>query len=229
MTYTTQDLIGILDRELKANWKGKRVVLSSAERINDPVVTKLLDMNRVNKVFAYQDFRTQIHQYQLEYQVSGIIWCSCRFRDQQVHYPEIHNQLIPLPTDKTILIAAKQSVIDFWNSVTPQMQFWLAQAPGSSDRSRGYRAREKKSESSQNPNQKINSSNPKPPYQSISPAYVAKLIKQAEWAEIDSTKTEVYLGLCWGDPAEYRYQWAKPKSGCDRLIASQSVPSSIKI
>jgi len=48
MTYTTQDLIDILDRELKANWKGKRVVLSSAERINDPVVTKLLAKSITN-------------------------------------------------------------------------------------------------------------------------------------------------------------------------------------
>lgn len=218
MTYTTQDLIEILDRELKANWKGKRVVLSSAERINDPVVTKLLDMNRVNKVFAYQDFRTQIHQYQLEHQVSGIIWCSRRFNNHQIDYPEIHNQLIPLPTDKAVLIAAKQSVIEFWHSVTPQMQFWLTNAPGS-----------KKFRNTKNSSQKLDQNKPRPPYQSINPAYVEKLIRQAEWAEIDNTRNEVYLGLCWGDPAEYRYQWAKPKSGCDRLIASQSVPSSIKI
>ena len=225
MTYTTQDLIEILDRELKANWKGKRVVLSSAERINDPVVTKLLDMNRVNKVFAYQDFRKQIHQYQLEHQVSGIIWCSCSFNAHQVHYPEIHNQLIPLPTDKAVLVAAKQSVIEFWNLVTPSMQFWLANAPG---RSRTGEARTRKPNNA-NSNEQKEPINPSPPYQAISPAYVAKLINQAEWAEIDSTKTEIYLGLCWGDPAEYRYQWAKPKSGCDRLIASHSVPSSIKI
>jgi hypothetical protein len=63
----------------------------------------------------------------------------------------------------------------------------------------------------------------------ISREYVNKSIFQAEWAEIDATRTEVYLGLCWGDPSEYRYQWAKPKSGCDRIIASDNEPSSIKI
>lgn len=210
MTYTTQDLIAILDRELKANWKGKRVVLSSESRINDPVVTKLLDMSRVSKVFAYQDFRTQIHQYQQMNQVSGIIWRSCGFGGRSICYPEIHNQLIPLQTDKQVLIEAKESVIDFWYEVTEAMQFWLAQAPGKN---------------------KVDTSTPETatPHQPIGFHYVQKLIRQAEWAEIDATRSEVYLGLCWGDPEEYRYQWAKPKSGCDRIIASQTVPSSIKI
>lgn len=63
----------------------------------------------------------------------------------------------------------------------------------------------------------------------ISSEYVDKLIRQAEWVEVDAARTEIYLGLCWGDPLEYRYQWAKPKSGCDRVIASPTIPSSIKI
>ena len=213
MTYTTQELITILDCELKANWKGKRVVLSSADRINDPVVTKLLDMNRVSKVFAYQDFRDRVHQYQREYGVSGIIWRRCSFDRHTVCYPEIYNQLIPLEEDKAILVEAKQSVIDFWLEVTPEMKFWLANVPG-----------KLKAKKKQKP---LNSD--RTPHQEIDPEYVAKLIRQAQWAEVDATRTEVYLGLCWGDPSEYRYQWAKPKSGCDRIIASHTVPSSIKI
>ncbi len=218
MTYTTQDLITILDRELKANWQGKRVVLSSESRINDPVVTKLLNMNRVNKVFAYQDFRSQIHQYQLEHQVSGIIWRSCNFCERKIKYPEIHNQLIPLKADKQTLIAAKQSVIEFWQQATATMQFWLAQAPGKDHPPVSETSLKTSSQAS-----------PSTPHQPIGSEYVQKLIRQAEWAEVDATRNEVYLGLCWGDPEEYRYQWAKPKSGCDRIIASQTVPSSIKI
>ena len=214
MTYTTQELIAILDRELKANWKGKRVVLSSAERIKDPVVIKLLDMNRVSKVFAYQDFRTQVHQYQKKHRVSGIIWRNCRFNDYEVCYPEIHNQLIPLEEDKEILVAAKQSVINFWQQITPGRKFWLASPPGKEKINRQTKPLKQSNQT---------------PHQQISPEYVNKLIRQAEWAEIDTTRTEVYLGLCWGDPSEYRYQWAKPKSGCDRIIASHTVPSSIKI
>lgn len=237
MTYTTQQLIEILDRELKANWKGERIVLSSAERINDPVVAKLFNLDRLSKVFAYQDFRSQIHQYQKEHQVSGIIWRNCTFKNKTVCYPEIHNQLIPLDKDKEILIQAKESVIAFWQEATLSMNFWLANAPGS-DRNLGLadsfpETQEYKETESILKEERVSISPTSPnrttPHQKINREYVNKLIRQAEWAEIDAALSEIYLGLCWGDPLEYRYQWAKPKSGCDRIIAADSEPSSIKI
>jgi len=202
MIYTTNELIKILDRELKENWKGKRVVLSSAQRINDPVVAKALNMDQVNKVFAYRDFRTQIHQYQHNHGVSGIIWRTCTFEQQSVTYPEIHNQLVPVLGDKEILVAARKEILDFWHRVTAKMNFWL-----------------------------VNSiiGNNKSHHQSISPAYLHKLINQTEWAEIDAARTEIYLGLCWGQPQDHQYQWAKPKSACDRILATISEPSAIKI
>ena len=125
MIYTTEELIEILDCELKENWKGKRVVLSSAQRINDPVVAKALNMDRVNKVFAYRDFRSQIHQYQQQNRVSGIVWRDCTFDGQTITYPEIHNQLVPVEGDKEILVAAKAKILEFWSAVTVQMKFWL--------------------------------------------------------------------------------------------------------
>ena len=130
MTYTTQELIEILDRELKASCQGKRIVLSSKERINDPVVSKLLDMKQVSKVFAYQDFRSQIHQYQKQHRVSGIIWRNCHFKEQTICFPEIYNQLIPIEEDKQVLIQAKEPIINFWQEVTAGMKFWLANVPG---------------------------------------------------------------------------------------------------
>lgn len=202
MTYTTDELIKILDCELKENWKGRRVVLSSAQRINDPVVAKALNMDQVNKVFAYRDFRSQIHEYQQEHRVSGIIWRSCSFAQQSITYPEIHNQLIPVEGDKEILIAARTKILNFWERVTSQMNFWLVN------------------------HQKNQYGNH---HRKISSDYLRKLIGQTEWAEIDAARTEIYLGLCWGDPKESQYQWAKPKSGCDRIIATVSEPSAIKI
>jgi len=56
-----------------------------------------------------------------------------------------------------------------------------------------------------------------------------ELYQEAEWAEIDTGKDEVYLGLCWGNPNEYINQWAQPESGCTRIIASYNQPSSISI
>jgi hypothetical protein len=204
MTYTTKELIEILDRELQANWKGQRVLLSPAKRIGDPVVAKALNMDKVSKVFAYQDFRSKIHEYQQEYQVSGIIWRTCTFNHRQIDCPEIDNQLIAVSGDKEILIQSKQSILNFWHEVTQDLNYWLVRAPGTSS-SNGER------------------------YQKITLDYIKKLTRQTEWAEIDAARTEVYLGLCWGDPQEYRYQWAKPKSGCDRIVAAYGEPSAIKI
>ena len=202
MTYTTEELIKILDRELKENWKGKRVVLSSAQRINDPVVAKALNMAQVNKVFAYRDFRSQIHEYQQNHGVSGIIWRTCTFEQQSITYPEIHNQLIPISGDKEILVSARSQILEFWFQVTDKMNFWLANS---------------------------NTGNSQNHHQKITTDYLQKLIQQTEWAEIDAARTEIYLGLCWGNPQDHQYQWAKPKSGCDRIIATVSEPSAIKI
>jgi hypothetical protein len=56
-----------------------------------------------------------------------------------------------------------------------------------------------------------------------------QLYKEGEWAELDAGKEEIYLGLCWGNPQEYIYQWAKPESGCHRIIAAYNEPSGINI
>lgn len=202
MTYTTQELIKILDSELKENWKGKRIVLSSKQRLNDPVVEKALNMDQVNKVFAYRDFRSQIHDYQRQHTVSGIVWRTCGFNQESIKYPEIHSQLIPIPGDKEILISARSKILDFWYSITDKMNFWLVN--NRLDRHGKH-------------------------HQKIPRTYLQKLIRQTEWAEIDAARTEIYLGLCWGKPQEHIYQWAKPKSGCDRIIATVSEPSAIKI
>lgn len=194
MTYTTQELITILDQELEANWKGERIVFSSENRINNPVISKAINMNKVSKVFAYRDFRSEIHAYQLEYKVSGIIWREATFCNVTIRFPQVHNQLIPIPGDKEILMNAKTEIISFWYRVTANLNIWLMK---------------------KNP-------------QKISSETVKKLIKEAEWAEIEAAKTEIYLGLCWGNPSQYQYEWAYPDSGCDRLIASEYEPGLIK-
>jgi hypothetical protein len=195
MIYTTQQLIDILETEMRATCNGERILLSSAHRIDNPVLAKALDLEKVGKVFAYQDFRRQIHEYQLEHNVSGVIWRVCTFGRQTIRFPEIHNQLIAIAGDKEILIAAKASILSFWREMTQTMKFWLS----------------------------IDLQFP------ISENLIETLIRQAEWAEIDATRTDLYLGLCWGNPKEYIYQWAKPESGCHRIVAAADEPSSIKV
>jgi hypothetical protein len=195
MTYTTQQLIDILEQELRATWRGDRILLSSAQRFDNPVVAKAIDLQKAGKVFAYQDFRRQIHLYQQQHRVSGIIWRQCTFNGKSIRYPELHNQLIAAPGDKEILMAAKVTVLDFWRDMTHQMNFWIAAGR----------------------------------YRPIAPESVEEFMQEAEWAEIDAAQTELYLGLCWGKPQEHQYQWAKPFSGCHRIIAAITEPSSIKV
>ena len=126
MSYTTEQLIQILDRELQATWRGERILLSPARRLNNSAVAKALNQDRLSKVFAYQDFRDQIHNYQRQHQVSGIIWRSCTFGGRILCFPELHSQMIAVPGDREILMAAKESVLDFWNQATQGMNFWLA-------------------------------------------------------------------------------------------------------
>lgn len=195
MTYSTQQLIEILDREMHATWKGERVLLSSADRVGNPVLAKAIDLEKAGKVFAYRDFRRQIHDYQREYGVSGIIWRVCTFGERSIRYPEIHNQLVAIEGDKETLVNAKASVLEFWWEATRGMNFWLS----------------------------IDSR------RRISPDSLEEFIEEAEWAELDVARTELYLGLCWGNPLEHQYQWAKPNSGCHRIIAAVDEPSSIKV
>ncbi|MEL7083260.1 MAG: hypothetical protein AAGM36_02060 [Cyanobacteria bacterium J06597_1] len=195
MAYTTTELIEILDRELQANWRGERVLLSPAERLNNPAIAMALDPGKLSKVFAYREFRTQIHEYQLEHSVSGIVWRTCRFGERELHLPEIHNHLIAVEGDKAILQAAKPDVLCFWQNVTDGMKFWL------SDKSLSLLTKDQ----------------------------LQERIGRAEWAIIDAAREELYLGLCWGKPEECYCDWARPESGCDRVIAAKNQPSSVKV
>lgn len=74
MTYTTQQLLEILEQELRATCQGKRVLLSPGDRLDNPIMAKAINLDQVGKVFAYQDFRGQIHEYQRQHNVSGLVW-----------------------------------------------------------------------------------------------------------------------------------------------------------
>lgn len=195
MTYTTEQLLDFLDQELRASWKGERVVLSSAQRLNNPVIAKAIGTDKLSKIFALQDFRAQIHDYQRQHGVSGLVWRTCSFGPHQVHVPELHPQLAALPEDKTALMAAKGAVIDFWQQGSAGLKLWRGQGE------------------------------PQP----LSRLQVDDLVATCEWAEVVATRTELYLSLCWGNPQECHCDWARPDSGCERIIAAPNRPSGIKV
>lgn len=195
MAYSTAQLLEILNAEMKAAVRGDRVLLSTDSRIDDPVIAKAIGPHKLSQIYAFQDFRDQIHQYQIAEGVSGIVWRDCNFKGHTVRFPEIHPQLTATAEDKLRLSAAKGVVISFWREAIADLNLWRA-------------------------------SNPPDP---ISQAQVEKLIAHAEWADVEATRSELYLLLCWGNPKESYYAWAYPESGCDRIIASQGQPSGIKV
>lgn len=124
MLYTTAELIAILDAELRASWQGRRQLLNPAERIQDAVVSKALDPRRLSQVFAYQDFVAEVHAYQQEHNVSGLVWRTCRWHDLSVELPERHPQLIAIATDYAILQAARPAILHFWQQATVGFSYW---------------------------------------------------------------------------------------------------------
>ncbi len=195
MAYTTAQLLDILDAEMKAAVRGDRLLLSTDSRIDDPVIAKAIGPQKLSQIYAFRDFREQIHQYQIAEGVSGIVWRECHFQGHTVRFPEIHPQLTATIEDKLRLGAAKGAVISFWRQAIAGLTLWRA------------------------------GNQPDP----ITPPKVEKLIDHAEWADVEATRSELYLLLCWGNPKESYYAWAYPESGCDRIIAAPGRPSGIKV
>jgi len=195
MAYTTAQLLDILTAEMKAAVRGDRLLPDSDRRLDNPVITKAIGPQKLSQIYAFQDFRDQIHQYQITEGVSGIVWRECTFAGQTVRFPEIHPQLTATAEDKLRLGAAKGVVINFWRQSIAGLNLWRAGNP------------------------------PEP----IESARVDALIESAEWADVEATRSELYLLLCWGNPKESYYAWAYPESGCDRIIATHTQPSGIKV
>ncbi|MEO1391683.1 MAG: hypothetical protein AAFV90_02085 [Cyanobacteria bacterium J06634_5] len=195
MAYTTAQLLEILDAEMKAAVRGDRLLHNDDRRLDNPVITKAIGPQKLSQIYAFQDFRDQIHQYQIAEGVSGIVWRECRFNDHTLRFPEIHPQLTATAEDKLRLGAAKGAVIAFWREAIEGLNLWHAGNPP----------------------------------ELITSERVETLIEHAEWADIEATRSELYLLLCWGNPKESYYAWAYPESGCDRVIATRTQPSGIKV
>jgi hypothetical protein len=178
MSYTTEELLDFLDKELRAAWRGERMVLSSGQRLN-PVVAKAIGTEKLSKVFAAQDFRDQIHQYQRDHNVSGLVSHTCRFQGRSHQFPELHPQLVPIPSDKRLLIEAKAGVIEFWRSSIVGLRLWRSGAP------------------------------PLP----LELNTIERWIAEAEWAEIDATRAELYLRLVLGRSQSVSLRLGPPRLG----------------
>ncbi|MDJ0696321.1 hypothetical protein [Mastigocoleus sp. MO_188.B34] len=123
--YNTDDLIQILASERQACLKGERLKLEVTVSGN-PVIDQFIRTDGLQKFTAYQEFKAAIHDYQREYQVSGIIVQEVKVKGKTLRYPEVHPQLIAISDDLEILKEAKQSILEFWERVSPGMDLYLS-------------------------------------------------------------------------------------------------------
>ena len=124
--YTTEDLLNILAAEYQACLKGQRLNLAATTTEVNPVVAPFVNTEAVQKFTAYRDFRDTIHRYQIEHQVSGIVWRQLTVKGQTIQYPEVAEQLLALPQDLEILRQAKANILYFWQNAIAGMDLYFA-------------------------------------------------------------------------------------------------------
>ncbi|MBD2724797.1 hypothetical protein H6G96_00310 [Nostoc sp. FACHB-892] len=189
--YTAQELIKILADERQACLKGKRLKLEIPVSGN-PVIDQFLITDGLQQFTAYQDFKTAIHNYQRENQVSGIIWREVTVKGKNLNYPEVDSELIALKSDLEILKAAKNSIVEFWYEVSMGMDLYL-----SFNNSKQY--------------QRIVTSDVERIVQRTEWAGLCK------WE--NSSFLEMILQLGWGKPEEASYKRGRPQSGSEYIHA----------
>jgi len=123
--YTTEDLLRILAEEYRACLNGQRLNLAATGAEVNPVVAPFLNTEAIQKFTAYRDFRAAVHRYQIEHQVSAIVWRQLTVQGQTLEFPEVAEQLVALPSDVAVLKQAKPQILNFWSQVTVGMDFYL--------------------------------------------------------------------------------------------------------
>jgi hypothetical protein len=189
--YTTLELIQILAAERQACLKGERLKLDVTVSGN-PVIDQFIPTEGLQKFTAYQDFKASIHEYQRENQVSGIVWKDLTVKGKTFHYPEVDAQLIALNSDLEILKAAKNSMLEFWDQVTADMDLYLSVSNGKQ-------------------HEKINK---------LDVERIAQRTEWASFLKWENANfLELILQMGWGKPEEAAYKRGRPHSGSEFIHA----------
>lgn len=189
--YTTQEIIQILATERQACLKGERLKLQVSVSGN-PVIDQFISTDGLQKFNAYQDFKASIHKYQRENQVSGIVWKELTLKGKTLHYPEVDTQLIALNSDLEILKAAKNSMLEFWDTITADMELYLSVSNGKL-------------------HEKINI---------IDVTRIAQRTEWANFLKWENANfLELILQMGWGKPEEAAYKRGRPHSGSEFIHA----------
>jgi hypothetical protein len=190
--YSTEELIEILTAERHACLTGKRLKLTTLGSSGHPLIDRFIKLDGLQKFAAYEDFKATVHRYQLEHQVSGIIWHQITVKGKMLRYPQVDERLIAIPSDLEALKAAKADILAFWQEVTEEMDLYL-----SLDRAKDYRS--------------ILLDEIEPIARSTEWANLYK------WEK--SNFLEIVLQLGWGQPQEAAYKRGWPVSGSQYIHA----------
>lgn len=189
--YSTEELIKILAQERRACMNGERLNLAASASGN-PLIDQFLNPDGIQKFSAYRDFKDAVHRYQRQHQVSGIVWRQITLKAKTLRYPVVDDQLVALSSDLEILKLAKVSILEFWKSVTQDMDLYL-----SLHSSKDYR-------------------------QIISEQVeaIARSTQWASLHQYgNATFLELILQLGWGKPEEASYKRGWPTSGSEYIHA----------
>ncbi|ADI63029.1 hypothetical protein [Trichormus azollae] len=189
--YTTQELIQILAAERQACLKGERLKLELKVSGN-PIIDQFITTEGLQKFTAYQDFKASIHEYQRDNVVSGIVWKNLTIKTKTLDYPEVDAQLIALNSDLEILKTAKDSMLEFWQEITSEMELYLSVSNGKQ-------------------HAKINK---------LDVERIAQRTEWVSLIKWENTNfLEVILQMGWGKPEEATYKRGRPHSGSEFIHA----------
>jgi hypothetical protein len=189
--YTTEELIQILAQERRACLQGQRLNMTSIDSGN-PLIDKFIKAEGLQKFTAYQDFKATIHQYQRDYNISGIEWRSLSIKNQNLVYPVIHEDLISLENDIHILQQSKQDILSFWYELTTEMDLYLT----------------------------LNNGQDYCQITTEDVQRIAQRTEWAILTKIESKNyLELMLQLGWGKPEDASYKRGLPQSGSEFIYA----------
>lgn len=190
--YSTEDLIEILATEREACLRGDRLNLNASPFIGNAAVDRWLDPSPMQKFAAFQDFCKQVHNYQRDRDVSGIVWCELTAGGRSLQFPRIHDRLVALDRDLPVLHDAKLSVLNFWLEVTEGMDLYLGLNGGKT-----YESLERQAVTA-----------------------IERRAEWADmWMSEGQRFLQIVLQLGWGAPSEAAYRRGSLRSGCEYLYA----------
>lgn len=178
--YNTEQLISILDtavnRSVEIQCACSPLSAPEAETADWEIIHKFNAKNAAAALEGYWQLREQIHNYQHEHQISGLIAEERTYQGKTIKAFSVHEQLISILGDKEVLRKQTPKVIEWWVEVTQGMELWHSPTFNRED---DYR---------------------------VSLEEILPLAPLVEWAEIsvsNGLRTEIDLKLCWGEPDPY--------------------------